>query len=72
MWKTVNLRRETSREFTISVNGSYQHVGPQGTMAAVDFPCTLFPSTTSTKSRAITNPISSESFTRRKGTRRSG
>ena len=72
MWKTVRRARESRRSLTTAVQGAYQELGPQGTMARVARPWALRASTRSASSRAMTPPISAESFTSRSGIFRAG
>ena len=72
MWNTSNWRRLTRSRFTRSVNGRYQHIGPQGMMARVFSPRPLCRVISLTSSWAMSWPISAESLHSRNGIFRSG
>ena len=72
MWKPASRASDTPRAFTISVQGAYQPLGPQGTITRVGRPSALRVVTRSTSSCAMSRPISRPSATIRNGTRRAG
>src|SRR5207247_10064348 len=71
-WNAEKLRRAMFGELSSSVNGAYQHLGPQGAIARVARLCLLLASITSTNSCAISKPISAEFCTIRNRTRKPG
>ena len=72
MWKTVSRARETRRSFTISVQGAYHELGPQGTIARVPQALGVALFHQEASSRAMIAPISAESPTIRRGILRQG